>query len=161
MAKNKYIGVIPGNIKNGDDTRTDVLTLLGLDGKIEPLDIGDYNDGRHDPAVAAVEIDGKQYGLADIIAQAKSSVSVVKPASGTEFTLSPCPTTYVFGESEELTLTIGKDSQYHFMFTCPDDAATVLTMSGIKVMGDELAAGKTYEVDVWAGIARISEVDAE
>ena len=165
MAKNKYIGVIPGNIKNGDDTRTDVLTLLGLDGKLDPLDIGNYNDGRNDPPVAAVEVDGKQYGLNGILEHignaSTGAVSVEEPEAGTTFTLEPCPVTYDFGERAELTLTLTKTTQYHFMFTCPDDAATVLTMAGIKVMGDTLAAGKTYEVDVWAGIARISEVDAE
>ena len=86
---------------------------------------------------------------------------MVTPGSGTAFTLNPCPVTYSFGERAELTLTMTATTQYHFMFTCPSSAATVLTMAGITKTGDELAAGGTFEVDVWAGIARISEMIAQ
>lgn len=87
-------------------------------------------------------------------------VTVVTPASGTTFTLAPCPITYNFGEKAELTVTVSATSQYHFMFSCPSGAATVLTMNGITgTSGDTLAAGKTYEVDIWAGIAFIKEIE--
>lgn len=94
-------------------------------------------------------------------AAAAAQVTVVTPAAGASFTLDPCPVTYSFGERAELTLTMTATTQYHFMFTCPSSASTVLTMAGITKTGDELAAGGTYEVDVWAGIARISEVIAQ
>ena len=87
-------------------------------------------------------------------------VTVVTPASGTTFTLAPCPITYNFGEKAELTVTVSATSQYHFMFSCPSGAATVLTITGETMRcGDTLEAGKTYEVDIWAGITRICEVD--
>lgn len=89
-----------------------------------------------------------------------AEVSVVTPASGTTFTLQPCPVTYVFGERAELTVTVTATSQYHFSFSCPSGAATVLTMNGITgTSGDTLAAGGTYEVDIWAGIALIKSVE--
>ena len=89
-----------------------------------------------------------------------AEVSVVTPASGTTFTLQPCPVTYVFGERAELTVTVTATSQYHFSFSCPSGTATVLTITGETYrMGDTLEAGETYEVDVWAGITRISKLD--
>ena len=87
-------------------------------------------------------------------------VSVVTPASGSTFTLDPCPVTYSFGEKAELSVTVTALSQFHFMFSCPSSAATVLTITGETMRcGDTLEAGKTYEVDIWAGITRICEVD--
>ena len=87
-------------------------------------------------------------------------VSVVTPASGSTFTLDPCPVTYSFGEKAELAVTVTALSQFHFMFSCPSSAATVLTINGETMRcGDTLAAGKTYEVDIWAGITRVCEVD--
>lgn len=87
-------------------------------------------------------------------------VSVVTPASGSTFTLDPCPVTYSFGEKAELTVTVTALSQFHFMFACPSSAATVLTITGETMRcGDTLEAGKMYEVDIWAGITRICEVD--
>lgn len=87
-------------------------------------------------------------------------VTVVTPSSGTTFTLAPCPITYNFGEKAELTLTVTATSQYHFMFACPSGVATVLTITGETMRcGDTLEAGKVYEVDVWAGITRVSVVD--
>ena len=87
-------------------------------------------------------------------------VTVVTPASGNTFTLAPCPVTYNFGEKAELTVTVNATSQYHFAFSCPSGAATVLTITGETMRcGDTLAAGKAYEVDVWAGITRVSEID--
>ena len=76
-------------------------------------------------------------------------------------TLDPCPVTYAFGEKAELDLTVTATTQYHFSFSCPSGAATVLTMTGVTgIAGDTLAAGKTYEVDIWDGIALIMEVEA-
>jgi hypothetical protein len=87
-------------------------------------------------------------------------VTVVTPASGTTFTLAPCPVTYSFGEKAELTLTVNATSQYHFMFSCPSSAATVLTITGETMRcGDELEAGETYEVDIWAGITKVAKVE--
>lgn len=89
-----------------------------------------------------------------------AEVSVVTPASGSTFTLQPCPVTYNFGERAELTLTVTATTQYHFMFSCPSSAATVLTITGETMRcGDELEPGETYEVDIWAGITRVSVVD--
>ena len=84
-----------------------------------------------------------------------SVVSDTEPVSGTiTLTLQPCPVTYDFGEIGELDLTIPDGSQYHFAFTCPSGAATVLTMTGIEgTSGDSLEAGKYYEVDIWNGVA--------
>lgn len=86
-------------------------------------------------------------------------VTVITNAN-TTLTLQPCPVTYKWGEVASLTLTVTATSQYHFMFTCPSASATVLTLSGhTGTTGDTPAAGKTYEVDVWAGVALIREVD--
>lgn len=88
------------------------------------------------------------------------TVTVETPASGSTFTLDPCPVTYLFGEKAELTVTVTASSQYHFAFSCPSSAATVLTITGETMRcGDTLEAGKMYEVDVWAGITRICVVD--
>ena len=88
------------------------------------------------------------------------TVTVVTPASGSTFTLDPCPVTYSFGEKAELTVTVTALSQFHFMFACPSSAATVLTINGETMRcGDELEAGKLYEVDIWAGITRVSVVE--
>lgn len=87
-------------------------------------------------------------------------VTVVTPASGTTFTLAPCPVTYNFGEKAELTVTVNATSQFHFMFSCPSGGATVLVMNGITgTSGDTLEAGGTYEVDIWAGIAFVKEIE--
>lgn len=76
-------------------------------------------------------------------------------------TLDPCPVTYSFGEKSEINVTVTATTQYHFSFTCPSGAATVLTMTGVTgIAGDTLAAGKSYEVDIWDGIALIMEVEA-
>ena len=86
-------------------------------------------------------------------------VTIEEPIEST-LTLQPCPVTYSFGERAELTLTITATSQYHFMFSCPSNTATVLTITGeIMRCGDTLEADKTYEVDIWAGITRVFEVD--
>lgn len=88
-----------------------------------------------------------------------AEVSIVAPSSGNTFTLDPCPITYNFGEKAELTVTVMATTQYHFMFTCPSSAATVLTITGeTQRTGDTLEAGKTYEVDIWAGVTLIREV---
>lgn len=88
-------------------------------------------------------------------------VVVITPASGTTFTLQPCPVTYSFGEMAELTVTVTANTQYHFMFSCPSSAATVLTLNGITgSTGDTtLEAGATYEIDVWAGIALYRKIE--
>lgn len=98
--------------------------------------------------------------IGDIIALAPSpEVSILSPA-GTTHTLSPCPVTYAFGEKAELTVTVTATSQYHFSFSCPAGTPTVLTITGATgTSGDALEAGKRYEVDVWAGIALIKNIE--
>ena len=98
--------------------------------------------------------------LSTLALKTELPVSVITPSSGNTFTLLPCPVTYSFGEMALLTVTVTATSQYHFMFESPSSAATVLTMNGITgTTGDEVEAGKTYEVDVWAGIALIKAVE--
>ena len=63
--KNKYIGVIPGNVKGADWTDTDLLTLLGV--SVEPMAHPEVNDGRSDPMVAAIEVNGKLYDLKAVL----------------------------------------------------------------------------------------------
>ena len=88
-----------------------------------------------------------------------ATVTVLSPTDNT-LTLLPCPTTYNFGEKSELTVTVTADTEYHFMFSCPSGTPTVLTMNGITGRsGDTIVAGKTYEVDIWAGIALIKELE--
>lgn len=86
-------------------------------------------------------------------------VSVLTPV-GNVHVLQPCPVTYSFGEKATLTVTVTADTQYHFMFSCPEGAATALTMNGITGRaGNAIEEGKTYEVDVWAGIAMVREIE--
>ena len=110
--------------------------------------------------VGGVTVTYSQNDLYVTPASPAAEVSVVTPASGTTFTLQPCPVTYAFGEKAELTVTVTATSQYHFSFSCPSGTATVLTITGETYrMGDTLEAGESYEVDVWAGITRISKLD--
>ena len=76
--KQPYIGVLPGHIKDGDDTRTNLLTVLGLE-DLAPMSIGDYNDGYHTPPVAAVEIDGKQYSLKAVLSKVNERITSATP----------------------------------------------------------------------------------
>lgn len=120
-----------------------------------------YNSLSNKPQIGGVTLQGNK-SLSDLGAVAEDDVpvSVETPASGTTFTLDPCPVTYVFGERAELTVTVTATSQYHFSFSCPSGTATVLTITGETYrMGDTLEAGESYEVDVWAGITRISKLD--
>lgn len=136
------------------------VAVVGADGVLTPETIAAGEVVIDDTlAIEGAAADAAATGAA--IAAAGGQVTVETPAAGSTFTLDPCPVTYSFGERAELTLTLTTTTQYHFMFTCPSSAATVLTMAGITKTGDTLAAGKTYEVDVWAGIARISEVVAQ
>lgn len=137
------------------------VAVVGADGVLTPETIAAGEVVIDDTlAIEGAAADAAATGAA-IAAAAGGQVTVETPAAGSTFTLDPCPVTYSFGERAELTLTLTATTQYHFMFTCPSSAATVLTMAGITKTGDTLAAGKTYEVDVWAGIARISEVVAQ
>ena len=136
------------------------VAVVGADGVLTPETIAAGEVVIDDTlAIEGAAADAAATGAA--IAAAGGQVTVETPAAGSTFTLDPCPVTYSFGERAELTLTLTTATQYHFMFTCPSSAATVLTMAGITKTGDTLAAGGTYEVDVWAGIARISEVIAQ
>jgi len=81
MKKQPYIGMIPGHIKDGDDSRSDLLQALGIDG-LEPMSIGNYNDGRNDPPIAAVVIDGKQYSLKKIIEARNARIAADEEKAG-------------------------------------------------------------------------------
>lgn len=76
--KQPYIGVLPGHIKDGDDTRTNLLTVLGME-DLAPMSIGDYNDGYHTPPVAAVEIDGEQYSLKAVLSKVNERITSATP----------------------------------------------------------------------------------
>lgn len=94
-----------------------------------------------------------------IVGSLGGSVTVLTPQE-TTLTLLPCPVTYKWGEVASLTLTVTADTEYHFLFSCPSGSATVLTTTGITgTMGDTIEAGKTYEVDIWAGIRFIKAVE--
>jgi len=104
--------------------------------------------------IAAIRVNG---ALTQIYAPSPAVSVITNPA--TTLTLQPCPVTYKWGEVAELTLTVTATTEYHFMFTCPSSAATVLTITGeTQRTGDTLEAGKTYEVDIWAGVTLIREV---
>lgn len=122
------------------------------------LAAGGVPDGAMPQARYMTERTGKKIAAA-LESGAAAAVTVIEPEA-TELELEPCPKTYKWGEVEELSVTVTADSQYHFMFTCPSGVATVLTITGETMRcGETLAAGKTYEVDIWAGITRICEVN--
>ena len=100
--------------------------------------------------------------VGDIIALAPSPKVTIATSNADPLTitLDPCPVTYSFGEKSEITVTVTATTQYHFSFTCPSGAATVLTMTGVTgIAGDTPAAGKSYEVDIWDGIALITKIE--
>lgn len=120
-----------------------------------------YSDLSNKPKINSITLSGNK-SLSDlgISAEGSEEVSIVSPESGSTFTLEPCPVTYAFGEKAELTVTVTATSQYHFSFSSPSATATVLTMTGITgTMGDTVEAGKSYEVDIWAGTALIKAVE--
>lgn len=120
-----------------------------------------YNSLSNKPKINDVTLSGNK-SLSDlgISAEGSEEVSIVTPASGSTFTLDPCPVTYAFGEKAELTVTVTATSQYHFSFSCPSGTATVLTITGeTGRAGDTIEAGKTYEVDVWNGISLVKAVE--
>lgn len=69
-----YIKPIPGNIKNADDSQTNLLEALGL--IVDPLtNLGDYNKGRNDPPIATIEIDGREYPLKAVLDALKDTIA--------------------------------------------------------------------------------------
>ena len=141
----QYMPIVPANQKNsvfyglaaaaGDTTQ-----------KSSNNAVGTYTDTAKTKIKTMLGVDGGR-------------VEVLTPTE-TTLTLKPVPTTYKWGEVASLTLTVTADSEYHFMFTCPSGAATVLNTPGITgTMGDDLVAGSTYEVDIWAGIRSIREIE--
>ena len=83
MRKKKYIPVIPGNIKGADDTRTDILTLLGI--SVDPMSNPEINNGRMSEPVAALLVDGKMYDLKSVLTAFVGQVlpiSITEPADG-------------------------------------------------------------------------------
>lgn len=89
-------------------------------------------------------------------------VTIEEPTE-TTVELDPVPVTYVWGEEAALTLTVTSGTQYHFKFTCPAAAATLVTITDensqtVPVSGDTLEAGKSYECDIWDNVAIFHEV---
>lgn len=89
-------------------------------------------------------------------------VTIEEPTE-TTVALDPVPVTYVWGEEAALTLTVTSGTQYHFKFSCPSSAATLVTITDensqtVPVSGDTLEAGKTYECDIWDNVAIFHEV---
>ena len=66
MKRRPYLPVIPGHIKDPDDTRTNLLEVLGIN-DLAPMDIGNYNNGYNDPPIAAIKIDGEQYSMSAVL----------------------------------------------------------------------------------------------
>lgn len=128
----------------------------GDDGVSPTCTITDITGGHR---VTIVDAQGSHYFDVMDGDDASAVVSILSP-SGNTHTLLPCPTTYNFGEKSTLTVTVTAATQYHFAFECPTGSATVLDIIGVTGMaGDALEAGKRYEVDVWAGIALIKEME--
>jgi hypothetical protein len=66
IALNKqYMGPIPGMIKNSDDTKTDIFTVLGLTPSAVPKTT--YNPSGEMPPLATVVINGVEYDLLPIL----------------------------------------------------------------------------------------------
>lgn len=94
----------------------------------------------------------------DIYLRNVTKVKILTPAENT-LTLKPFPTTYNFGERTALTLTVTSDTYYKFMFKCPANAVTNISINGANdTAGDIPAVGKTYIVEIWAGIANYTEL---
>ncbi len=94
----------------------------------------------------------------DIYLRNVTKVKILTPTENTQV-MKPFPTTYNFGERTALTLTVTSDTYYKFMFKCPDNAVTNITINGANdTAGDIPAAGKTYIVEIWAGIANYTEL---
>lgn len=149
-------------MSNGISLGTIIALIKSIGGGGGGSGSGSYSDLTNKPKINSVTLSGNK-SLSDlgISAEGSEEVSIVSPASGTTFTLDPCPVTYAFGEKAELTVTVTATSQYHFSFSCPSGTATVLTITGeTGRAGDTLEAGKTYEVDVWNGITIVKAVEA-
>lgn len=108
----------------------------------------------------------KENGITIEKGRTYNEVQVANYTYGTTFTrpdssgrpLYAFPLTYNLGVKNKITLTINPAKQYKFMFTCPANAATVLSITGItETHGATLEANKTYILDIWAGIATITE----
>jgi len=74
--KDPYIPVLPGHIKDADDTRTDILQALGME-DLKPMNIGSYNEGYHDPPVAAIMVGGEQYSVKKVLERVGSRMKKV------------------------------------------------------------------------------------
>lgn len=65
-----YIKNVPGNVIGKGDSKTDILTLLGLE--VSPLD--NKNDGRGGDVISSVVIGDKQYALSDVLTALASAI---------------------------------------------------------------------------------------
>lgn len=89
MRHEEFIEPIPGKLHNLTGADTDLKTILGYTG--EPLALGRLNDGRSQPEVSTVRIDGKDYPLAAMlqapiarIASLEARVSALGPVTWQE-----------------------------------------------------------------------------
>ena len=99
-------------------------------------------------------VDYQGYGSVDV----NTIVLQYTFGTSTTRTLDPLPRSYNFSTKNSITVTVESNKQYRFMFTCPSNAATTLTMNGVtETHGDTIEANKTYIVDIWNGIATIVE----
>lgn len=151
--------------KDGSDGNPGAPGEDGADGFSPTVAVEDIQGGHRvtitdasGPHVFTV-MDGQTQDLSGYALKTEIQVSILTPTGDTH-TLQPCPVTYNFGEKAELTVTAAANSQYHFMFSSPSGQACDLTMNGITgTAGDTVEAGKTYEVDIWAGIAMIRKIE--
>ena len=86
-------------------------------------------------------------------------IKILSPSENT-VTLRPFPVTYNFGERANLTITATPDTYYKFMFKCPSNSITNLSINGVPDSAGDviLTAGKTYIVEIWAGIANYTKL---
>lgn len=88
--------------------------------------------------------------------------NITMTSTDTEVTIEPAPKAYIFPEMSSLTVSLaaGKESEaYHFKFTS-GTTATTLTINGVTAATgcDNVEASKTYEVDIWDGVAIVKAV---
>ena len=129
---------------------------------IDP-DIAAYVDDAIDTATETITA-AYTAAIASALNTALAAIPVtIEEPTETTLELEPVPVTYVWGEEAALTLTVTSGTQYHFKFTCPAAAATLVTITDensqtVPVSGDTLEAGKTYECDIWDNVAIFREV---
>lgn len=157
------VSIQPATLKYKDgNVYKSADNLRGETGPVPAISIGNVSTGA--PGTdAAVSITGSHESPVLNFTIPKGdpgeAITVLSPV-GNVHILNPCPATYTFGEKSMLDVTVTATSQFHFMFSCPSESPTNLVMHGIiGTSGSIIEAGKTYEVDIWAGIAYIREIE--